>query len=244
MDLSGPATHVAEPGGARPDLPWLQPVPDTALPETKSDPASIVTTGESVRLALIAALQHLPPRQRAVLILRDVMDWRAAEVADVLGTTPTAVNSSLRRARSQLEHVAPRRDHLTEPPSATQRALLDRYVAAFENHDVATLVQLFTTDATWQMPPQPAWYQGVTMIGRHLTTQCPARPGDVRLIPTRANGQPAFATYRRHTLHEQHRITCLQVLTLTPTHISQVITFADSRLFAAFTLPETLPLSR
>ncbi|CCH31189.1 sigma-70 family RNA polymerase sigma factor [Actinosynnema sp. NPDC047251] len=241
VDLGGPAADFADPGPARHDVPWLQPVPDAAVPGGPDDPAGIVTARESIRLAFVAALQHLPPRPRAVLILRDVMGWRAAEVADVLDTTPTAVHSSLRRARAQLEEVSPRRDRTVEPPAAEQRELLDRYVTAFENHDVTTLVELFTADTTWQMPPQPTWYRGAATIAGHLATWCAGGPGDVRLVPTRANGQPAFATYRRATPGDRHRITCLQVLTLTSTHITQVVTFADPALCASFGLPETLP---
>lgn len=241
--LGGPATELADPALARPELPWLQPLPDAFLPNA-TDPATIVTTRESIRLAFIAALQHLPPRQRAVLVLRDVLGWRAAEVAEILETTPTAVNSSLRRARTHVEHIAPRQDHTAEPLVATQRDLLDRYVTAFENHDVATLVELFTTDAAWEMPPQPTWYRGPAMIGRHFTIQCPAEPGDVRLIAARANGQPAFATYRRQEPGGWHRITCLQVLALNATHIIHVITFADPRIFVAFDLPDVLSPSQ
>ncbi|MEU4805533.1 sigma-70 family RNA polymerase sigma factor [Actinosynnema sp. NPDC023587] len=233
VDLGGPAADCTDPGRARHDVPWLQPLPD--------DPAGVVTAREGIRLAFVAALQHLPPRPRAVLILRDVMGWRAAEVADVLETTATAVNSSLRRARAQLAEVSPRREHTAEPPAAEQRALLDRYVTAFENDDVTALVELFTTDTTWQMPPQPVWFRGPATIAGHLATRCPAGPGDVRLLPTRANGQPAFATYRRTTPGGRHRITCLQVLTLTRTHITQVVTFADPGLYASFGLPETWP---
>ncbi|WP_028663288.1 sigma-70 family RNA polymerase sigma factor [Saccharomonospora halophila] len=239
VDLSGPAAQLADPGSARPDLPWLQPLPDAFLADT-TDPATIVSTRESVRLAFIAALQRLPPRQRAVLLLRDVLGWRAAEVADLLETTATAVHSSLRRARAHLEQVGPSREHAAEPSAATQRALVDRYVTAFENHDISTLVELFTTDVTWEMPPQTTWYRGASMIDWHLRTQCPAAPGDVRLVPAGANGQPAFATYRRERAGGPHRITCLQVLTLADAHISRVVTFADSRLFNAFELPQVL----
>ncbi|MER7010219.1 sigma-70 family RNA polymerase sigma factor [Saccharopolyspora sp. NPDC000359] len=243
VGLGGPSTDLADPDLSRPDLPWLQPIPD-ALVLDEADPAAVVATREGIRLALVAALQHLPPRQRAVLILRDVMGWRAAEVADVLDTTATAVNSSLRRARAHLERIAPRQDHTSDPPVSTQRAVMERYVTAFENHDIATLMELFTADATWEMPPHPTWYRGVAVIRRHFEVCCPADPGDVVLVPVRANGQPSFATYRREQPDDQHRITCVQVLALTGTRISHVTTFADPALHAAFDLPEVLPVPR
>src|SRR6266702_2808591 len=152
-----------------------------------------LTALESIRLALIAALQHLPPRQRAVLILREVLNWRAAEVAELLGTTTAAVNSALQRARAQLDQVAPTEDEIVEPTAADQRELLDRYVTAFENKDIPAIVELFTKDAVWEMPPFTCWYQGAENIARLVDTQCPARgPGDMRLVPTMANGQPAL----------------------------------------------------
>jgi RNA polymerase sigma-70 factor (ECF subfamily) len=206
-----------------------------------TDPAAIVTARQSLRLALIAALQHLPPRQRAVLILRDVLEWRAAEVAEVLDTTTTAVNSILQRARAQLDQAAPTEDEIVEPTAADQRELLDRYVAAFENKDITGIVELFTKDAVWEMPPFTGWYQGAENIGRLIDTQCPADgPGDMRLVPTQANGQPAFGLYMRGD-DDTYRPFNLPVLTLSASGITHVACFFDLRLFATFGLPETLP---
>jgi RNA polymerase sigma-70 factor (ECF subfamily) len=225
----------------QPEVPWLEPIPDAMVAAEGTDPAAIVTGRQSIRLALIAALQHLPPRQRAVLILRDVLSWRAAEVAELLDTTTTAVNSILQRARAQLEQAAPTEDEIVEPTAADQRELLDRYVAAFEDKDVPTIVELFTKDAVWEMPPFTAWYQGAENIGRLIDTQCPANgPGDMRLIPTEANGQPAFGLYMRRD-DDVYRPFNLPVLTLGPSGITHVACFFDLRLFATFGLPETLP---
>jgi RNA polymerase sigma-70 factor (ECF subfamily) len=226
------------------EVPWLEPIPDAMTGAEGADPAAIVTARQSIRLALIAALQHLPPRQRAVLILRDVLSWRAAEVAELLDTTTTAVNSILQRARAQLDQAAPTEDEIVEPTAADQRALLDRYVTAFEDKDIPAIVELFTKDAVWEMPPFTAWYQGAENIGRLIDTQCPADgPGDMRLIPTRANGQPAFGLYMRGD-DDVYRPFNLPVLTLGPSGITHVACFFDLRLFATFGLPETLPAQR
>ena len=239
--LGNPSGDPSDDLVQRPEVPWLEPVPDAMVGAEGSDPAAIVTSKESIRLALIAALQHLPPRQRAVLILRDVLRWRAAEVAELLDTTTVAVNSTLQRARAQLDQAAPSEDEITEPASADQRELLDRYVAAFEDKDIQAIVQLFTKDAVWEMPPFTAWYQGAETIGRLIDTQCPARgPGDMRLIPTRANGQPAFGLYMRGE-DGAHRPFQLHVLSVTESGVGHVVCFFDLSLFPTFGLPEILP---
>jgi RNA polymerase sigma-70 factor (ECF subfamily) len=225
----------------RSDVPWLEPIPDAMAGAEHADPAAIVASRESIRLALIAALQHLPPRHRAVLILRDVLKWRAAEVAEALDTTTTAVNSILQRARARLDEVAPPQDDLAEPTSPEQRELLARYVRAFEEYDVAAIVRLLTADAVWEMPPYTGWYQGREDIGRLIGTQCPADgPGAMRLVPTWANGQPAFAVYMRGA-DGAHHAFALQVVTLTPAGVAHVGMFFDLRLFTTFGLPAVLP---
>jgi RNA polymerase sigma-70 factor, ECF subfamily len=223
------------------EVPWVEPMPDAMVAAERADPAAIVTSRESIRLALIAALQHLPPRQRAVLVLRDVLKWRAAEVAELLDTTTTAVNSILQRARAQLDQVAPSEDQIEEPTSPEQRERLDRYVRAFEDYDIAAIVEMFTKDAVWEMPPFTAWFEGPEDIGRLIATQCPASgPGDMRLVPTQANGQPAFALYMRGA-DGVHRAFHIQVLTLTASGVAHVVAFFEPGLFATFGLPETLP---
>ncbi|MFB9908777.1 sigma-70 family RNA polymerase sigma factor [Allokutzneria oryzae] len=232
--LGGPRCDPAADLESPPEISWLEPLPDTMV---DSDPAAIVTARESLRLALAAALQHLPARQRAVLVLRDVLKWRAAEVAESLEVSVAAVNSMLQRARAQLEQVAPQEDQVIE--QREQRRLLDRYVSAFEAKDVAAIVELFTKDAVWEMPPFTAWYQGRADIARHLRDRCPAEPDGLRLVPVRANGQPGFATYMRDESGE-FRAFNIQVLTIGPEGVSHAATFLDTRLFAAFGLPEAL----
>jgi RNA polymerase sigma-70 factor (ECF subfamily) len=238
--LGGPGSEAGDPLVEQPEVPWLEPVPDALVGAERSDPAAIVTSRETIRLALIATLQHLPPRQRAVLILRDVLQWRAAEVAKVLNTTTTAVNSILQRARAQLEEATPHEEEIVEPTAADQRELLDRFVTAFERKDISAMVELFTKDAVWEMPPFIGWYQGAENIARLVDTQCPAQgPGDMHLVPTWANGQPAFGLYMRDG--DVYRPFNLPVLTLSPAGVEHVACFFDTRLFATFGLPEILP---
>jgi len=221
------------------ETPWLEPLPDALLRREREDPAAIVSARQSVRLAFVAALQHLPPRQRAVLILRDVLQWRAVEVADLLGGSPAAVNSLLQRARATLGHLSPREDRVTEPTTAAERELLDRYVTAFEAKDIAGLVRLFASDAVWEMPPYTSWYRGPRDIGRHLALRCLATPGPVRLVPTAANGQPALAGYVAAG-GSTFALTNLQVLSVTSTAITRITVFSDPRLFTAFGLPASV----
>ena len=227
----------------RPEVPWLEPIPDTLIGNDPTDPATIVTDRESIRLAFVAALQHLPARQRAVLILRDVLKWRAAEVAELLGTTTVAVNSSLQRAHATLSQLSPSLDDAEEPLTAEQQVMLDKYVAAFETYDVKAMVELFTQDAIWEMPPFTGWYQGAENIGRLISTQCPAQgAGDMLMIPTAANGQPAFGLYMRDP-DGVHRAFQLQVLTMSGSRVKHVGSFFDTSLFRAFGLPEIHPTS-
>jgi RNA polymerase sigma-70 factor (ECF subfamily) len=229
--------------GERPDLPWLEPVPDALVAAGSADPGTVVAARESVRLALVAALQYLQPRQRAVLVLRDVLRFSAAEVAEILDTSVPAVNSLLQRARAQLARSAPVRDEVQAPP-AEQRRLLDRYVAAFENYDVGGITSLFTADAVWEMPPFTSWVRGAEHIGRLIAANCPAeRPGDMRLVPVRANGGPAFGLYMRGG-DGVHRAFHLQVLDLAEGGVAHVAAFFDVSLFPRFGLPAVLADSR
>src|SRR5215469_8141087 len=152
---------------AQPEVPWLQPFPDALLPAGPADPAAIVDSRAGMRLALIAAMQYLPARQRAVLILRDVLQWRATEVAELLGTTTTAVNGLLLRARARMEQAGPAQEDIREPAETSQRALLDRYAAAFQNAVASALSQLLQEDATFEMPPILTWFAGRDRI-RHF----------------------------------------------------------------------------
>ena len=171
----------------------------------------MVVQRDSVRLALIAALQHLSPRQRAVLVLRDVLQWKAAEVAEALDTTTTAVNSVLQRARAQISNIAPTEDTLIEPSSGEARTLLREYVRSFESYDVDAIVALFTRDAVWEMPPFEGWYRGPEAIGQLIGDKCPADgPGAMRDVPTSANGHSAFGLYMRQEdgIHHAFQAAC------------------------------------
>ncbi|HEX2315557.1 MAG TPA: sigma-70 family RNA polymerase sigma factor [Thermomonospora sp.] len=239
--LGAPSSDPADDPVEQHEVPWLEPVPDALVGADGADPAAIVTSRESVRLAFVAALQHLPPRQRAVLILRDVLRWRAAEVAEAVGTSTAAVNSILQRARAQLDQARPTEDGVSGALTAEQRALLDRYVAAFEAKDVPAIVAMFTDDAVWEMPPFPEWYRGAADIGRHLTDRCPSRPGDLRILRVSANGQPAFAQYLFDPADGRHHPFNLQVITLDGDRVVHAANFLDTGLFAVFGLPASLP---
>jgi RNA polymerase sigma-70 factor (ECF subfamily) len=236
--LGAPSSHPNDELVERAEVPWLEPLPDDA-----SDPSVIVGDRESVRLAFVAALQHLSPRQRAVLLLRDVLQWRAAEVAEAIDTSVAAVNSLLQRARAQLEAVGPSQDDVLTPPESEEaREQLARYIAAFEDYDIDRLVEMFTAEAIWEMPPFDGWYQGGPDIGALIHHNCPANhAGDMRLLPLTANGQPAAAMYMR--LPEtggRHVPFQLHVLDVRADGISHVVAFLDTSVFAKFGLPEVL----
>jgi RNA polymerase sigma-70 factor, ECF subfamily len=239
--LAGPGEDPEAPlAAARPEVPWLQPFPDALLRAESADPASVAASRASVRLALIAAMQYLPPRQRAVLILRDVLAWRASEVAGLLGVSTAAVNSVLQRARDHLRRAAPAPDEIREPAEPELRALLDRYAAAFENADVSALTRLLRADAVLEMPPLPGWFAGRERIGRFLAFRVFGWPGDFAMVPTAANGQPAFAAYLRG--HDGvHRAHAVQVLTVSASGIAHVVSFNQPELLATFGMAQTLP---
>src|SRR5438045_7077386 len=155
--LGGPAADAAAPLAGAAEVLWLQPLPDAQLTAEHDDPATVAASRAGIRLALVAALQYLSARQRAVLILRDVLEWPAAQVADLLGTTATAVNSMLRRARAQLARALPAEDEMAEPAEPCRRALLDRFAVAFENADAGAPAELLRRDLTPEIPPMPAW---------------------------------------------------------------------------------------
>jgi len=237
--LGGPGEDPAAPLVAAVEVPWLEPLPDALLAAEHADPAAVAVARAGIRLALVAALQYLSARQRAVLILRDVLEWPAAQVADLLGTTTTAVNSMLRRARAQLAQALPGEDAVTEPAEPDRRALLDRFAAAFENADVGALAELLREDVALEMPPMPTWFAGREAVTRFFGLNVLTAPGLFRMVPTMANGQPAFAAYRRGSdgAYEAHGV---QVLTVTTTGVARLVVFLDPPLFAAFGLPQRL----
>ncbi len=239
---TGLGAPSSDPSGelvANAEVPWLEPLPDAEHP---ADPSVIVGSRESVRLAFIAALQHLSPRQRAVLVLRDVLQWKAAEVADAIGTSTAAVNSLLQRARAQLDAVGPSEDNtLDAPDSPETQDTLSRYIDAFERYDIDALVQMFTQEAIWEMPPFIGWYQGAPEIGELIHVNCPAdKAGDMRLLPLTANGQPAAAMYMRDPQTGKHVPFQLHVLDVTAGGVSHVVAFLDTAIFEKFGLPSEL----
>jgi RNA polymerase sigma-70 factor (ECF subfamily) len=233
----GPAADDPEagPSPSPPGVAWLQPLPDAGVaPDT--DPAAIVAFRSSVRLALVASLQYLRPRQRAVLILRDVLGWSAAEVAEVVGSSRAAVKSTLQRARARLEEVGATAGDAAEPEEPEARALLEQYIAAFESADTAALVRVLTQDATIEAPPFPIWVQGRARCARYLTGLLRS-PGEYRMVPTMANGQPAAAAYRRDTAGAYHGFG-VAVLAVTAEGIANVVAFCEPRLVTTFGFPD------
>ena len=223
----------AYPEAAGAEVNWLQPAPDAMVTPDSADPAAIVAAREGLRLALIASLQYLPPRQRAVLVLRDVLAFPATEVAVMLGTTTASVKSALQRARARLEELAPAADQITEPAAPQARALLDQYIAAFENADAAALERLLVHDATLEATPLRTWFAGHKTCVSFLRNYILGSPGDWRMLATSANGQPAAAAYTRDQ-HGDYQPYGIVVLTVTSAGIRRISSFGDPRLVTVF----------
>jgi RNA polymerase sigma-70 factor (TIGR02960 family) len=224
---------VAAPG----EVSWLEPLPDAWIAPSGEDPAVAVIKRESLRLALIASLQHLPARQRAILILREVLGFSAVEAAEILGTTTAAVKSGLQRARARLEELDAEPGELLEPTDQRARALLDGYIAAFEHSNAGLLEQVLRADATLEATPFRDWQAGRVMCIHILDSYVLGRPGDWRMIATTANGQPAAIVYHRD-LDNTLRADGVVVLAPTTTGISRVIKFHDPALVLAFGFPD------
>ena len=225
--LGAPSEDPAAPLTPAFDIPWLQPFPDA-----RSD----VGVRADMRLALVAAMQLLPPRQRAVLVLREVLEFSAAEVAGQLDTTVAAVNSALQRARAALADVGDAGD-ITEPDDPEVRAVIERYVRAFEAADVPALVRLLADEAVLEMPPVPLWYRGRGDYGRFMRRVFEMRGTGWGVRRLSANGQPAFAAYAPEP-GGGHRRHSLQVFTVTGGRVTSNVVFADPAVFEAFGLPE------
>jgi RNA polymerase sigma-70 factor, ECF subfamily len=232
----------ANPVRAALDTAWLQPFPDSLLGRS-DDPAEIVASRSSLRLALIASLQYLPARQRAVLVLRDVLAFSAMEVADILGMSVPAVKSALQRARTRLEDVAPIPDEIVEPDSPEARAILDGYIAAFETADAEALQKLLRSDASLQMTPTRTWFSGKRTCAPFLARRVLHAPGEYRMFPTIANGQPAAVAYRRND-DDVLAPFAIAVLSTDEMHITGITVFADPMLVQRFGYPEVLPAER
>jgi RNA polymerase sigma-70 factor, ECF subfamily len=234
------------PRPAAPELPWLEPYPDAFLDEV--DPAAAVFARETMELAFLAAIQHLAPRQRAVLILREVLHWSAAEVADLLGTSVPAVNSALQRGRAALaERLPPGHRDATASHAADdeERRLVERYVRAWQDADVDALVALLKEDASMTMPPSPSWYSGREAIRTFFETSVfgsGPRPliGETRILMTRANRSHALALYFWAEEHERFLPLALKTFAIADGTIREIVGFTDPALFDAFRLPPVL----
>lgn len=239
--LTGPYDGPERPPSLIPpgEVSWLEPLPDGWTAPAGDDPAAAVVERESLRLALIACLQHLPARQRAILILREVLAFSAAETAEILDTSTAAVKSGLQRARARLDELEPEPEELLEPTDERARALLDGYIAAFERSDARLLEQVLRADATLEATPFREWRAGRASCIRMLDNYVLGTPGDWRMIATTANGQPAAAVYHR-AADGALRADGAVVLAPTATGISRVVKFHDPALVATFGFPDAL----
>jgi len=240
-----PAEPSALPAPPLTELIWLEPFPDDLLDDVEPTPEARYALHESVTLAFLTALQVLPPRQRAVLIMRDVLDWNASEAAELLDMTVSAVNSALHRARVTLN-----KKYTPEPlvnlrlADPATRALLDRYVETWEQADVPGLLALLREDVMVSMPPSPTWYSGRAALGAVAEAMIFVGEGRgrFRLKPTRANGQPAFGFYRRDEATGKYRAESIQVVLLDEraARLTTLTSFFDADLFVHFGLPSEL----
>jgi RNA polymerase sigma-70 factor (ECF subfamily) len=228
------------------EVPWLQPFPDELLDGVASEdaePDAVVVDRETIELAFLVAVQHLPPRQRAVLMLRDVLGWPASETAELLEMTVASANSALQRARATLrEHLPERRTEWTSPgPTDEERAVLQRFVEASEKADVAALGALLREDAIFSMPPEPGWFRGrdVIMAAWGPAMVGPEAIGEFRLVPVSANRQPAAANYVRQPGGQRFEALSLDVLRIEAGEIAEVTTFGPDK-FPLFGLPAAL----
>jgi len=239
MDLSPAATTAtAQLGPPLPETTWVGPIPDDRVLDTSADPADLAVARESIRLAFVAVLQHLPPRQRAVLILREVLQWSAAEVAALLETSVASVNSALQRARATLARHDP--GPAADPLAPEHRELVGRYAEVFERYDIEALVELLHEDATICMPPYNLWLRGPEEIAAwHLGPGIECRGS--RLLPVMASGLPGFGQYRPSGPGGRHEPWALQVLEIRDGKIIGLNAFLDTAaLFPLFNLPPVL----
>ncbi|WP_433274605.1 sigma-70 family RNA polymerase sigma factor [Actinosynnema sp. CS-041913] len=235
-----PASTVVAPEMPTVEVPWLQPFPDALLDES-AEPDAEVVARETIELAFLAAVQHLPAKQRAVLVLRDVLGWRASETADLLDDTVPAVNSALQRARVTLrKHLPERRADWSADPSAEEKAVVKRFVEAHEQGDLSALAAVLREDALWAMPPQPEWHRGRdTLIGIWMPMVAgPEAWGEWKLVVTSANRQPAVANYVKRPGSDVFEPVALDVLRVEGDQVAEILTF-PADMFARFGLPAT-----
>ncbi len=241
MDLGPASSADSNLGAPAGEATWLQPVPDGLVLSGEGDPAEVAAERETIKLAFVATLQHLPSRQRAVLILREVLRWQATEVAELLGTTVASVNSALQRARATLESIDP--EALSSRPiGADHQALLDNFLAAFEAYDVSSIVTLLRDDVEFSMPPFQLWLERPEEVAKFLMGQGIECKGS-KLLPVQANGQPAFACYHPAKDGDGYAPWCLQIFDIEGDKIAGWHNYLslDHTLFPLFGLPERLP---
>lgn len=240
--LGQPASDPANDLHQRTEVPWLEPLPDDVMwSNAEPDPGEVAAGRDSVRLALVAALQHLTAQQRAVVLLCDVLAWRAAEAAEALGLSVASVNSSLQRARAHLAKAAEQEPTPLDEDDPRARALLAEYVRAFEEYDMDRLVATLTSEAVWEMPPFLDWFEGGEDIAGLIVHHCPANgPGDMRLVPARANGQVVLGLYMRGK-DGVHRAFNLHMPVVTQDGVARVTAWFDTDLFRRVGLPDELP---
>jgi RNA polymerase sigma-70 factor (ECF subfamily) len=237
MDMVASTTADTPLPGALPEHAWIEPIADARVLPDGGDPAELASARETVRLAFVAALQHLPPRQRAVLILREVLRWQASEVAELLDTTTASVNSALQRSRATLDEMQLDAGGPATVDDAEQRELLDRYVDAFERYDMGALVSLLREDVEFSMPPFPMWLSGPVEVERWLLGQGSVCRGS-RVVKTSANGLPAYGAY--HPTPDGYEPFALVVLEIAGGRITGIHNFLNTALFAQFGLPPRL----
>lgn len=238
MEFGGPSEPVVSSlGEPAAEATWVTPVPDDRIDLTAADPADVAVARDSVRMAFVAALQHLPARQRAVLILREVLRWKADEVASLLDTTVASVNSALQRARATLGATG-LTDSPLDPLDAEHEALLSRYVSAFERYDMQALVQLLADDVTQNMPPFSLWLQGPDDVTAWMVGPGAACRGS-KLLPVSVNGRPGFAQYKP-SAGGGYEPWAIQSLEVSGGRIVGMTFFLDTRLFAEFGVPSRL----
>ncbi|MEV5978103.1 sigma-70 family RNA polymerase sigma factor [Streptomyces sp. NPDC052114] len=237
MDLTAAAPLAQAALTPRPDNTWLEPVPDARVLPSIGDPAEAAVAKESVRLAFVAALQSLPPKQRAVLILREVLAWKASEVAELIDTSVASVNSALQRARATLAERPEDDTAVSDPLDEEQQKLLDRYVAAFEGYDMAALTALLAEDAVMTMPPFDLWLRGTADITGFMSTMgAPCANG--RLLPVNVNGTPGFAQYKPDPDNGGYMPWSIQVIEISEGRIAGFHCFLDTqRWFPLFGVP-------
>ncbi|MBM2811600.1 MAG: polymerase, sigma-24 subunit, subfamily [Chloroflexi bacterium] len=246
----GPAEDAVGPHGPPvAEATWLEPYPDSLieqLPDDVPGPDAIYETREAVELAFLAAIQLLPPRQRAVLLLRDVLGWSAAETAALLETSVASANSALQRARATLKQRAPERPEgwrMQAASESVERSLVERYLAAWDAADASALVALLKEDATLTMPPAASWYCGRAAIARFLDANpfSPQWRGLLKLVPTRGNRHPGFAVYHKGERADTFDPFGMMLLRIDGDAICEIASFTDTRLFVPFGLPPSLP---